>query len=81
MLVLQFIHLIFHYLFLGNHDVTFEPEYYKKFAKRYHDVPFGSDGAIVKEALTNCHYLEDQELVINDIRIWGIDLLINLIRL
>jgi Icc-related predicted phosphoesterase len=55
----------------GNHDVTFEPEFYKKHWKRYHDHPFGTDGSIVKEALTNCHYLEDQEIVINDIRIWG----------
>jgi len=55
----------------GNHDVTFELEYYKKFGKRYHDVPYPDNGAQCKKALTNCHYLEDQEIVINDIRIWG----------
>jgi len=53
----------------GNHDVTFDIPYYKKYWGRYHNEPFNCNA--VRNSLKSCIYLEDSEVEINGIRIWG----------
>jgi hypothetical protein len=55
---------------LGNHDCTFDVDYYRDKWYKYHDVPFSPNQ--VRNLLTNCTYLEDSEVVLyNNLRIWG----------
>jgi len=54
----------------GNHEVTFEEDYYQNHWRRYHAKP--EDTTQVKSLLKeNCIYLEDTEIVIEGFRIYG----------
>uniref|UniRef100_A0A6B2LFP3 Calcineurin-like phosphoesterase domain-containing protein n=1 Tax=Arcella intermedia TaxID=1963864 RepID=A0A6B2LFP3_9EUKA len=53
----------------GNHDVTFHAEYYHTKYRRYHDQRFPSQKT--KNSLTNCIYLEDGEVTVEGVRIYG----------
>jgi len=53
----------------GNHDVTFHPEYYLKKGKRFHTTL--QDHVAVKKSLSSCIYLEDSEVTVEGIRIYG----------
>eukprot|EP01118_Nematostelium_gracile_P014296 TRINITY_DN5538_c0_g1_i1.p1 TRINITY_DN5538_c0_g1~~TRINITY_DN5538_c0_g1_i1.p1 ORF type:complete len:276 (+),score=59.09 TRINITY_DN5538_c0_g1_i1:74-901(+) len=51
----------------GNHDVTFEEDYYKSKWRRYHSTPQTD----AKQQLANCIYLEDSEVTLDGITIYG----------
>lgn len=55
----------------GNHDITFQPEYYEKNWSRFHSKPY--DCRQVRELLnTSCFtYLEDEQIDINGYQIYG----------
>eukprot|EP00906_Rhabdomonas_costata_P024156 RCo034766 len=54
----------------GNHDVTFEPEFYARNWKRFHIRPY--DPVEVRECLRgSCIYLQDSEVNIEGIDIYG----------
>jgi Icc-related predicted phosphoesterase len=53
----------------GNHEITFEKEYYNKKWSRFHSEK--SDPEYAKNQLTNCVYLEDSEITIDGVRFYG----------
>ena len=53
----------------GNHEVTFDAENYSEIWSSYSSVKH--DPAEVKRNLTNCVYLEDDEVTIEGFRIYG----------
>lgn len=54
----------------GNHDITFEDDYYDRFWRRYHDTP--EDTSKLRAILSsNCTYLEDSEVTVEGVRIYG----------
>lgn len=53
----------------GNHDITFDLDYYEKNWKRYNSDK--QDAIATKNLLTNCIYLEDSEVTIDGIRFYG----------
>jgi len=56
----------------GNHDITFQPEFYETNWNRWHLKRGKQDAVAVKESLAACcTYLEDSETTINGIRIYG----------
>ena len=54
----------------GNHNTTFDPEYYKQNATRFHRAD-KYDPTTVRAALTNCTYLEDEAVEIQGLKIYG----------
>merc|ERR1712217_752813 len=56
----------------GNHDITFDPEYYKTIGqRRFHPGRTLYDTAKTKSLLTGCIYLEDAEVEVCGYRISG----------
>jgi len=53
----------------GNHDVTFDINYYNANWLTYH--PEKYDSIKIKNLLTNCVYLEDSEVTIDGVRFYG----------
>ena len=53
----------------GNHDITFDTEGYQDIWRNYGSVKHNP--AEVKKLLTNCVYLEDEEVTIEGFRIYG----------
>jgi len=53
----------------GNHDITFQEEYYSAKWTRFHDQKL--DHAMIRKSLTNCIYLQDQSKTIEGIKFYG----------
>jgi len=57
----------------GNHDITFQPDYYRRAWRRFHRTPFNCTQA--RAALLNdpstCDYLEDKATEVMGYRIYG----------
>jgi len=53
----------------GNHEVTFEEDYYHNHWRRYHKQE--EDTEVLKSILKDCIYLEDTDVVIEGFRIYG----------
>jgi len=52
----------------GNHDITFEEDYYDLKWQRFHQI---KEQTGVKNLLKNCIYLEDDMIDVEGIKIWG----------
>jgi len=53
----------------GNHDITLDSQFYATHFWRYHEQM--EDSNQIKQKLTNCIYLEDSEVSVNGIRVYG----------
>lgn len=53
----------------GNHDITFQPEFYEREWNRFHRQPY--DCEEVRSALTGCHYLEDEMVQVAGYNVYG----------